>query len=94
MSSFAPRPVLMPHHFEIAPDGRGCWVARDKEGLIGGLFRTQRDALRFALFEVAGDRTCVRVSPAENTLTQEIGPPTTRNGAIQSTSRRRKRAGK
>jgi hypothetical protein len=28
-------------------------VAKDKEGLIGGVFRSQRDALRFALFEVA-----------------------------------------
>ena len=41
MSSFAPLPVLIPHHFEIAENGRGYWVAKDKEGLIGGVFRTQ-----------------------------------------------------
>jgi hypothetical protein len=37
------------------------WVAEDKEGLIGGVFRTQKDALRFALFEAAGDSACVKV---------------------------------
>jgi|GEM_PF-3943569 len=44
MSSFAPLPVLIPHHFEIAENGRGYWVAKDKEGLIGGVFRTQSAA--------------------------------------------------
>jgi len=50
-----------PHHFEVAENGRGYWVAEDKEGLIGGVFRTQKDALRFALFEAAGDSACVKV---------------------------------
>jgi hypothetical protein len=67
MPSFAPRLILAPHHFEIAQNRRGYWVAKDKEGLIGGVFRTQKDALRFALFEVAGDSACVRVSPADST---------------------------
>jgi hypothetical protein len=61
MSSFAPQPVSTPHHFEIAENRRGYWVAQDKEGLIGGVFRTQKDAIRFALFEVGGDSACVRV---------------------------------
>jgi hypothetical protein len=39
-------------------------VAQDREGLIGGVFRTQKDALRFALFEAAGDSACVRVLSA------------------------------
>jgi hypothetical protein len=63
MSSFAPQAVLTPHHFEIAENARGYWVVQDKEGLIGGVFRTQKDALRFALFEVAGDSAYVRVLP-------------------------------
>jgi hypothetical protein len=63
MSSFAPRAVFTPHHFEIAENARGYWVAKDKEGLIGGVFRTQKDALRFALFEVAGDSAYIRVLP-------------------------------
>ena len=53
----------MPHHFEIAENGRGYWLAQDREGLIGGVFRTQKDALRFALFEAAGDSACVRMLP-------------------------------
>ena len=53
--------VRAPHHFEVAENGRGYWVAEDKEGLIGGVFRTQKDALRFALFEAAGDSACVKV---------------------------------
>ena len=67
MSSFAPRPVVTPYHFEIAENGRGYWVAKDTQGLIGGVFRTQKDALRFALFEAAGDSACVRVFPTSNT---------------------------
>jgi hypothetical protein len=71
MSTFAPRPVLAPHHFEIAENGRGYWVAQDREGLIGGVFRTQKDALRFALFEVAGDSACVQVlSPPGTRMTK------------------------
>jgi hypothetical protein len=61
MSSFEPRLALTPHQFEIVENGRGYWVAQDREGLVGGVFRTQKDALRFALFEAAGDSACVRV---------------------------------
>jgi hypothetical protein len=63
MSSFAPQTVFTPHHFEISENARGYWVAKDQEGLIGGVFRTQKDALRFALFEVAGNSAYVRVLP-------------------------------
>ena len=52
---------------EIAENGRGCWVAKDTEGLIGGVFRTQKDALRFASFEVGGDSARVQVVPADRT---------------------------
>jgi hypothetical protein len=63
MSSFAPQPVLTLRHFEVVENGRGYWLARDKEGLIGGVFRSQKDDLRFALFEVAGDSARVRLLP-------------------------------
>lgn len=66
MSTVAPFPVSTPHHFEIVQNGRGYWVAKDMEGLIGGVFRTEKDALRFALFEVEGDGTCVRVLPTKS----------------------------
>jgi len=67
MSSFAPSHVSTPYHFEIARNASGYWVAKDKEGLIGGVFRTQKDALRFALFEVGGDSSCVQLIPADST---------------------------
>src|SRR5690348_5226619 len=63
MPSFVPQPVFTNYHFEIVQDRRGYWIATEREGLIGGVFRTQKDALRFALFEVAGDSSCVRVFP-------------------------------
>jgi hypothetical protein len=68
MSSFAPRAISTSHHFDIAENGRGYWVAKDNEGLIGGVFRSQKDALRFALFEAAGDSARVRVLPADSAL--------------------------
>jgi hypothetical protein len=61
MSNFAPKTVYTPYHFEITENAWGYWVANDTQGLIGGVFRTQKDALRFALFEVAGNSACVRV---------------------------------
>ena len=67
MWSFAPSPVSMPYHFEIAQNARCYWVAKDKEGLIGGVFSTQMDALRFALFEVGGDSSCVKLIPTDGT---------------------------
>jgi len=78
MSNFAPQAVFTPHYFEIAENARGYWVAKDKEGLIGGVFRTQKDALRFALFEVAGDSACVRVLPPTR-LRRERHPPARTN---------------
>jgi hypothetical protein len=63
MSNFAPRAVSTPYHFEITENARGYWVAKDTQGLIGGVFRTQKDALRFALFEAAGNSARVRVLP-------------------------------
>ncbi|HZU91647.1 MAG TPA: hypothetical protein VE993_20510 [Stellaceae bacterium] len=64
MARFDPRPACAPHHFEIACDARGRWVVRDREGLVGGVFLTRRDAVRFALGEVAGDAAYVHIRTA------------------------------
>jgi hypothetical protein len=48
-----------PHQFDIARGGHGLWRVEDREGLIGGIFRTRKDAMRFALGETDGDRTCI-----------------------------------
>jgi hypothetical protein len=61
MSNFAPQAVFTPYDFEITENARGYWVA-DTQGLIS-VFRIQKDALRFALFEVAGNSACIRVLP-------------------------------
>jgi hypothetical protein len=63
MASFDPRPACAPHHFVISSDARGHWVVRDTEGLVGGVFLTRRDAVRFALGEVAGDPDYVHILP-------------------------------
>ena len=61
MSSFTPHAVPVSHHFQVSENERGYWVAEDREGLIGGVFRTRKDAIRFALDEAAGETTCVEV---------------------------------
>jgi hypothetical protein len=61
MASFDPRQACAPHHFEILRDTKGHWVVRDREGLVGGVFLTRKDAVRFALGEVAGDAAYVHV---------------------------------
>jgi hypothetical protein len=43
-------------------------LTKDTQGPIRGVFRTQKDALRFALLEVAGDSACVRVLPRTGAL--------------------------
>jgi hypothetical protein len=45
-------PAMARHRrFVVWQNPRGQWVAREGAGLIGGVFRSQRDAVRFALFE-------------------------------------------
>jgi hypothetical protein len=61
MSDFLPRRVSAPYDFDIEHD-QGHWVARDRGGLTGGIFRTQKDALRFALAETGGDRSHVHLT--------------------------------
>jgi hypothetical protein len=60
------RPAFAPHRFEISRDARGHWVVDDGEGLVGGVFVTCKDALRFALGEAGGDpaHVHVRADPA------------------------------
>jgi hypothetical protein len=67
-----------PHHFDIAPSLHGLWRVQDREGLIGGIFRTQKDAVRFALFEADWDSACIHLRSAG-------GPPA---GASRSKKRR------
>jgi hypothetical protein len=56
-------PVNRRHRcFEVSQNRRGQWVARERTGMIEGVFFTQRAALRFALYETGDPRSVVVVS--------------------------------
>jgi hypothetical protein len=59
MAEFAPHRICQIHHFDICPGRCGHWIARDRDGLIGGTFLSRHDAVRFALFETGGDPSYV-----------------------------------
>jgi hypothetical protein len=63
MPAFAPQRVCLPYDFDIKRNRHGYWMARDRGGLVGGTFRTVKDALSFALFETGGDRAHVHTYP-------------------------------
>jgi hypothetical protein len=65
MSASIPIPVREPHEFDIVRDELGRWVARGRDGLIGGVFRRREDAIRFALFEADGDLSRVHLPEEE-----------------------------
>ena len=50
--------------FVVAQNERGQWVARERRGLIEGVFLTRRDAIRFALFETGSRSSAVVVDDA------------------------------
>jgi hypothetical protein len=65
--------VFFPHHhsshqFDIGRGSDGLWRVEDREGLIGGIFRTRKAALRFAMFEADWDRTCIHFHTARTAL--------------------------
>jgi hypothetical protein len=48
--------------FEVTENAHGLWVAHERHGLTGGVFRTQRDAVRFALFETGNPDSVVVIA--------------------------------
>lgn len=56
-------PVIDRHRrFLVWQTPRGQWVAREGTGLIGGVFRSQREAVRFALFETGSPESVVVIA--------------------------------
>jgi len=55
--------------FTIRRDQRGCWIAHEAHGLLGGVFISRKEALRFALSEADGDAARVHLEPASDTRT-------------------------
>ena len=49
--------------FLVGKDSHGNWVARDQNGLCGGLFIAEAAAIKFALSENGNHRERVRVVP-------------------------------
>lgn len=62
LSSSAPGPGPQKMRFVVERKTRGYWSACEKQGLIEGVFATQREALRFALRHVRP-----RAAPSEGT---------------------------
>ena len=50
--------------FTIRRDQCGRWVASEAHGLLGGVFLSRKEALRFALYEADGDAARVHVEPS------------------------------
>jgi hypothetical protein len=63
MATTGPGPAPTRWRFEIAQDRRGYWIAHDKDGLVGGVFRRRRDAVRFVIAEGHVDSAQIRVLP-------------------------------
>jgi len=56
-------------YFVVGMDGEGHWIARDRAGLIGGIFVSREAAIDFAEFETEHDQAAVEVLPQTVRLT-------------------------
>ena len=70
--------VVFPHHhsshqFDIGRGSDGLWRVEDREGLIGGIFRTRKAAFRFAMFEADWDRTSIHFHTRRSHAAREGG---------------------
>jgi hypothetical protein len=52
------------HRFVVGRDGEGHWIARDEEGLTGGVFADRSSAVRFATMETGHKAGAIRFAPA------------------------------
>ncbi len=59
----------LPREFTICRDRHGRWLAVEGHGLLGGVFTTRKDALRFALREADGDAGRVFIEPGRAAAT-------------------------
>ena len=56
-------PILGSHRrFVVSQNLRGQWIVREGTGLIDGVFRSRREAVRFALFETGSPDTVTVIS--------------------------------
>jgi hypothetical protein len=57
-----PNPESKPTHYLVGQDSRGHWIVQDTRGLGGGLFVSQREAMRYALLESGNHREKIIVA--------------------------------
>jgi hypothetical protein len=50
--------------FTVSRDPNGRWVAAEAHGLLGGVFDSRDEAVRFALWQADGEAARVHVEPA------------------------------
>jgi hypothetical protein len=56
--------------FLVCPSTDGLWIAREANGLVEGLFRSRKDAVRFALVEGGHDNiVCCSGEPGTSSIT-------------------------
>lgn len=55
-------PIANTLRFAVGRDRLGRWVALELHGRGGGLFRSQEDALHYAMAECCGRRSAVRLA--------------------------------
>lgn len=51
------------HRFVVGRDGEGHWIARDEQGLTGGVFADRNAAVRFAAMESDHRAGAIRFAP-------------------------------
>ncbi|HEY8334202.1 MAG TPA: hypothetical protein VIQ05_10470 [Tardiphaga sp.] len=68
----------------IGKNSRGQWVARERNGLYGGLFVSQQAAIRYALFENHHHPEAIISIAAPLELDMGTMPPSEAAAAVQS----------
>ena len=58
--------------FDVTENAQGLWVAHERHGLVEGVFRTQRDAVRFALFETGNPDSVVVIAGGNGASPQSV----------------------
>lgn len=72
------------HIVLIGKNSRGQWVARERNGLYGGLFVSQQAAIRYALFENHHHPEAIISIAAPLELDMGATPPSEAAAAVQS----------
>lgn len=71
------------NRFLIGQNRSGHWIARDENGLRGGVFSSRRDALHYALQETGGEAGGISIVKALELFPQPSPPAMLRAASIQ-----------